>query len=272
LSNEQPGYISTERGRLFRVMHRPAAEPAAAVLLVPPCGDEKRAAYGACARLARALSSAGAAVLRFDCFGTGDSAGESAEVTLSSMREDARAAAGEIQRLVPGAPLMLLGVRLGASLALEICSGVGARKVAAIAPLLSGASWLRQERGRKRLRRSMVRREMTAAGADPQAVGEEPLPDGVADDLDGLPVSEIFAAELEAFDMGSSPLPGDRARSLLVQVSPRRTPLPEIADIAGRCGAEVLCLHLEPFWQPLEPGDLAALITPLEKFLLGDRQ
>ncbi len=266
---EENGYTTTERGRLFRVLHRPQGQARAAVLLLPPCGDEKRAAYGACARLARALCAAGAAVIRFDYFGTGDSSGESAELTLSSMRDDSLAVAAELKELLPGTPLVLLGVRMGASLALETSVELGAEKVVAVAPLVSGSSWLRQERGRKRLRRSMVRREMAAAGADLATLKEDAPPPGVAEDLDGLPVSEVFAAELEEFDLTSRELPSGSSQALLIQISPRKTPLPEVAHIAGRCGADVQCLHIAPFWQPLEPGDLDPLIRPLKAFLPG---
>ncbi len=266
------GYIRTERGSLFRVLNRPEQPPRAAVLLLPPCGDEKRAAYGACARLARALCAGGAAVLRFDYFGTGDSAGESAEVTLSGMQRDAELAAGHLGELAPGLPLCLLGVRMGASLGLRLAAGISAVRVAAVAPVISGSSWLRQERGRKRLRRSMVRREMTAAGAGAATSGKAELPPGVIEDLDGLPISETFARELEEFSLTAgmqTSAVGVAPPALLVQISPRRTALPEVASSAEHFGARLECLRLEPFWQPLEPPDLDELSKLLGEFLLG---
>jgi predicted alpha/beta hydrolase len=268
----ESGYIETDRGSLFRVLHRPQQEPHAAVLLLPPCADEQRAAYGACVRLARALCAGGAAVLRFDYFGTGDSAGESSQVTLSGMRHDAELAAAHLAELAPGRRLCLLGVRMGASLGLRLAADISATRVAAVAPVISGSSWLRQERGRKRLRRSMVRKEMAAAGAGAGTASGDvaELPPGIAEDLDGLPVSETFGRELEEFDLTES-TSGDAPPALLVQISPRRTPLPEMTRAAECFGARVECLRLEPFWQPLEPPDLDELSSLLGEFLLGGK-
>lgn len=254
------------------MLHRPEGAARAAVLVLPPCGDEKRAAYGALARLARHLAGAGAAVLRFDYYGTGDSAGESADASLSTMKRDAATAAAELGKLVPDAPLALLGARMGGGLALELAGELGAARAAAVAPVISGHSWLRQERGRRQLRRSMVRKEMAAAGgaAAEVEVEEAPLPEGAAEDLDGLPISAKFIEEMEAFDLAAGEKLANAPPALIVQISPRKTPLPEMEKVAERFGAEVRCMHIEPFWQPLEPGGLSPLAKYLESFLLKD--
>jgi pimeloyl-ACP methyl ester carboxylesterase len=238
--------------------------------VLPPCGDEKRASYNSLARIAGALCSAGAAVLRFDPFGTGDSAGESAEFSISTLRRDAAAARDELARLVPDAPLVLLGARLGGSAALLDAGELGAARVSAVAPIVSGATWLRQQRGRRQLRRSMVRKEMAALGAEASSAEEE-LPAGTAEDLDGLPISPDFVREMEALDLAAESRPGTAAgpHALIVQVSPRKTPLPEVDRAAGNFAAEVCCLHLEPFWQPLESPDVAPLAERLTAFLPG---
>jgi hypothetical protein len=260
---EESGYLPTGRGALFRVLHLPAGAARTAVLLLAPGADERRAAHGTLVRLARALSGAGAAVMRFDYFGTGDSAGESSDVTLSGMEADATAAAAELHRLVPDAPLCLAGARLGASLALVLGSALGAGRVAAVAPVTSGRTWLRQERGRSRLRRSMV-----AAAAKPGPAGG--AAEGV-EDLDGLPLSPRLVAELDAFEPAPCADAAALPAALVMQVSPRSSPLPETEALANRFGAAVACLRLEPFWQPLEQTDLGELPDCLERFLLEER-
>ena len=271
MSSEAPGYIETPAGSLFRMLHRPAGAVRAAVLLVPPCADEKRAAHNSLTRIARELCSSGAAVLRFDPFGTGDSAGESADFSASTLRRDAAAARRELNRLVPDAPLVIVGFRLGASAALLDAEASGAARVAAVAPIVKGASWLRQQRGRRRLRRSMVRREMAAMGAEAAAAAEAELPEGVVEDLDGLPLSADFVREIEKLDLTSASRPEGAAgpRALIVQVSPRKTPLPELERAAAAFAAEICCLQLEPFWQPLEAPDVAPLAARLRDFLPG---
>jgi pimeloyl-ACP methyl ester carboxylesterase len=271
---ETPLYIPTPAGPLFAVLHEPEGAVRAAALLLAPGLDEKRAAHGALARLARALAAAGCAALRFDYRGTGDSSGESAEVTLGSMEADAAAAAGFLRERSGGAPLVLLGFRLGASLALRLGPALGAARVAAVAPVTSGAVWLRQERGRTQLRRSMIARELAAAGAAAgtapgNAPAAAPLPAGTSEDLGGLPASARLIAELGALDLLAGAAAPAGPETLIVQVSPRKTPLPEIERLAGRLGARVECLNLEPFWQPLESPDVAPLAGLLAGFAAG---
>ena len=267
-------YIPATPGPLFGVLHRSedAEPPRAAVLFVPPALDEKRAAQGALARLARRLAASGCGVLRFDCYGTGDAAGESTEVTVSSMERDLAVAAGFLRAALPSAPLVLAGFRLGAGLALKLGAQVGAAKVAAVAPVASGASWLRQERGKSALRRSMIAREFAATRTEPAPAagpGEAPAPAGVEEDLGGLPLSARFVEELQALDLSSGSAPAGGPETLVVQVSPRKTPLPEVERLAAHHRARIQCLSLEPFWQPLENPDVAALADCLGRFALG---
>ena len=273
---EQPLYLPAAPGPLFGVLHRPEGDgaPRAAVLFLPPALDEKRASYGAMARLARRLAQAGCAALRFDPYGTGDSAGDSTDVSVSSMERDAAAAAGFLRGRCPGAELALVGVRLGASLALRLGPPLGAAKVAAVAPIASGANWLRQERGRRTLRRSMIARELAGrgSGGDAPAFPSEALPPGAAEDLEGLPLSAGFIAELGALDLlAGEPLAPGAPAALLVQVSPRKSPLAETEALARRFGARVACLGIEPFWQPLEHPSVDELAACLQEFLGGVR-
>jgi hypothetical protein len=137
---------------------------------------------------------------------------------------------------------------------------------------MGGASWLRQERGKSTLRRSMIARELAAAGTEgaPAAEpGEAPVPAGVAEDLGGLPLSARFVEELLELDLLNGPAPPGGPETLVVQVSPRKTPLPEVQRLAARYGARVECLSLEPFWQPLENPDVEALADCLGRFALG---
>ncbi|HOX08605.1 MAG TPA: alpha/beta fold hydrolase [Planctomycetota bacterium] len=270
---ETPLYIPTPAGPLFAVLHTPDGDrpPATAALLLAPGGDEKRAAHGAMARLARTLCTAGAAALRFDCRGTGDSAGEAADVTLESMEQDATAAADFLRARSGGAPLVLVGVRLGASLALRLGPVLGAARVVAVAPILSGATWLRQERGRTALRRSMIARELAAAGAAPgtgTASARTDLPAG-AEDLAGMPIGAEMIAGLGRLDLLAAPAGADAPETLIVQVSPRRTPLSEIARLGEAQRARVECLNLEPFWQPLESPDVGPLAELIRPFAAG---
>ncbi len=269
---EQPGFISTTTGdSLFSVLYLPEREPSCCLLICPAWGDEHRSAYGATVGISRFLADNGAAVLRFDYRGCGDSSGESSQITLSTLKSDITCAARALKNQFPTLPLILSGVRMGGDLALELADSLAALRVAAIAPVLQGAAWLGRERGRKRLRESMIRREAASSAATAQSVAKPStkLPDNLAEDLGGVPISKTMLSELERHDLLAMKLQPLSAESLLIQVSPRKTPLPKTQELAEKLQSTVACLHIEPFWQPMEPGNLQPLFEVLLNFLSG---
>jgi pimeloyl-ACP methyl ester carboxylesterase len=269
---EQPGFIPTDAGdSLFNVLHLPETEPSCCVLLCPAWGDEHRSAYGATVRIARFLADKGVAVLRFDYSGCGDSSGESSQITLSTLKSDITCAAEALKNRFPSLPLILSGVRIGGDLALELADSLAASRVAAIAPVLRGTTWLGRERGRKRLRESMIRREASSSSATGQSVVKPStkLPGNLAEDLGGVPISKTMLSELEKHDLLTRKFQPCNAETLLIQVSPRKTPLSETQELAEKLNSTVACLHIEPFWQPMEPGNLQPLFEVLLNFLPG---
>lgn len=73
-------------------------------------------------KLAVSLSESGFHVLRFDYFGTGDSGGDSTEVSLKGCREDILTAMEEIRDMTEAERVSLIGLRLGATLAAEVAA------------------------------------------------------------------------------------------------------------------------------------------------------
>jgi len=108
--------------RLFGVYHPAFTSRATvrAVVLCHPWGHEYIYAHRSMAKLASVLVENGFHVLRFDYFGTGDSAGDAVEVTLDGCREDILTAAEELMDMSGGERVSLIGLRLGASLAAEV--------------------------------------------------------------------------------------------------------------------------------------------------------
>lgn len=72
---------------------------------------------------ARAAAAAGYPVLRYHARGCGDSAGDSASITLGTLVEDARAAAEEAKRRSGATRVIWLGVRFGAIVAAQAAVG-----------------------------------------------------------------------------------------------------------------------------------------------------
>lgn len=89
-----------------------------AVLMLNPFGQEAVRVHRLQRVLADRLARAGHDVLRFDWFGSGDSAGDDLDADLPGWVDDALAAHRRLAMILPGRPIAWLGIRLGASVAL----------------------------------------------------------------------------------------------------------------------------------------------------------
>ena len=114
---------STSR-QLFGAYHSPPASVAGrgAALLCPPWGPEYLVSHRIFRRLAVRLSEGGYHVLRFDYFGTGDSAGEREDGDLESWQDDAEVALEELRDMSGFASVATFGIRLGAVVAWRLAT------------------------------------------------------------------------------------------------------------------------------------------------------
>jgi pimeloyl-ACP methyl ester carboxylesterase len=125
-----PFFFGTSAEPLFGVFHPPKASTAkgAVVLLCCPVGQEYMRSHRAFRQMALLLSRAGFPVMRFDYFGTGDSAGDTDQVSLERCRLDVETAVEELRDMTGVTPVALVGLRMGANIA------------ASAAPRLTGVS------------------------------------------------------------------------------------------------------------------------------------
>lgn len=114
---------STSR-QLFGAYHTPPASVAGrgAALLCPPWGPEYLVSHRIFRRLAVRLSESGYHVLRFDYFGTGDSAGEREDGDLESWQADAEIALEELRDMSGFPTVATFGIRLGAVVAWRLAT------------------------------------------------------------------------------------------------------------------------------------------------------
>lgn len=119
-----PFFFGTSARRLYGVYHpaQGARASVRAAVMCYPWGHEYIHAHRSMVKLAEILSRGGYHVLRFDYFGTGDSAGDATEVTLDGCREDIMTAAEEVLAMSGGETVSLIGLRLGAALAAEVAA------------------------------------------------------------------------------------------------------------------------------------------------------
>lgn len=115
------------------------------MLLCYPGAQEYNGAHWAFRRFARMLARAGHDVLRFDYFGTGDSAGESDEGRPNVWVDNVIEAASELREIAQARTLSVVGMRLGASLALRACAKeLNAKTLVLWDPVVSGRDYLRE--------------------------------------------------------------------------------------------------------------------------------
>ena len=116
-----PFYFGTEERRLFGVFE-PAAvgrTASAAVLLFNPFAHEAIHAHRLYRVLTQRLTRAGFDTMRFDYFGTGDSAGEDCDGELAGWAADGACAHEELVSRTNATRIVWIGARLGAAVAAQ---------------------------------------------------------------------------------------------------------------------------------------------------------
>jgi alpha/beta superfamily hydrolase len=115
---ETPMWLSTPNGDLYAVEYAPpGAVSRPPVVIAAPDGEERAWAARTLVIVARALAHHGSMVYRFDHLGQGESEGDYEATTWSSREADLDAALQMAQRRSGQTPIVL-GVRLGGTLAL----------------------------------------------------------------------------------------------------------------------------------------------------------
>lgn len=143
----RPLYFRKGNEYLFGCHHQPIgqAKSRGAVVLCPAIGDEYYYSHRTLRQLASQLARVGFHVLRFDYFGTGDSAGQDESATLAQWLLDVGSAIGEIKRLSRCDRVSVIGIRLGATLAWQaVKDRDDIEGLALWNPMLTGANLLNQ--------------------------------------------------------------------------------------------------------------------------------
>lgn len=137
--NEKTVYFG-DGGRLFGC-HHDVSGATTACLLVPPFGHEAVRSHRAFRQLASRLAGEGRHVLRFDFTGCGDSLGDPNAASLATWSEDIRTAREEAAHASGADRVVVIGLGLGATLAL-ISPGEAAAAMVAWDPVVRGGAWL----------------------------------------------------------------------------------------------------------------------------------
>ena len=237
-----PFYFGTGQRRLFGI-YTPAQAAAGAgvraVVLCAPWGHEYLGAHRSIRHLATLLSAAGLHVLRFDYFGTGDSAGDMRQASLDGWRSDIETAIDELKDTAGAAKVGLAGLRLGATLAASVAAK-RSRDVDALAlwdPIASGEKYMQE----------LVRAELEMRGVG-RTDAASPPGDGVEREVGGFPITPQMSLDLRGIDLGALQ-PAVAARTLAV-VSDAEFLETTRAALDGRCRAPAQVEHIAapPAW------------------------
>lgn len=140
-------FFGSSGRQLFGAYHTPpvGVSSRGAALLCPPWGSEYLVSHRILRRLAARLSDSGYHVLRFDYYGTGDSAGERDEGDLTSWYADAALALDELRDMSGQTTVAVFGIRLGAVVAWRLAlTRSDVRTLVMWDPVVNGADYVKE--------------------------------------------------------------------------------------------------------------------------------
>jgi uncharacterized protein len=145
----QAQFFGEDHRRLLGLFHAATRQSAdierPAVLICGPHGQEAVRGHRLLRVLADRLARAGHDVLRFDPYGSGDSAGDDHELDLTGWRQDVLCAARQLRHLSRAPAQLWIGFRLGATVACH-ASGVDPtirpRRLLLVEPVCDGPQYL----------------------------------------------------------------------------------------------------------------------------------
>jgi alpha-beta hydrolase superfamily lysophospholipase len=203
----EPLYFTSGDQQLFGWLHRSATASAATVGLVicKPFGYEALCAHRSIRAFAEAAAEQGIPTLRFDYLGSGDSADIDSDADqITAWTDDVVSAVTELRRRTGVERVCLLGIRLGALLAvLAAARCTSVQGLIMIAPVISGKRYLRE------LRTARLAALLGAVSADsPQDQSEIETASPGAKEMSGYAMSaatldSLSSVELDALTLAA---------------------------------------------------------------------
>jgi len=137
-------FDSGEGGFLYGCTYLPRVnQKEISVVLVPPLGRERLRCYRESANLARDLARHGYPVIRFDYRGEGESSGAFIDATMATRVDDIQQAVKEIQRQCGNRQICLIGIHVGALLAVQATERVATEYLLLCDPVCNPRTYAR---------------------------------------------------------------------------------------------------------------------------------
>ncbi|MES1981101.1 MAG: hydrolase 2, exosortase A system-associated [Pseudomonadota bacterium] len=197
----EPFHLAGAQGPLFCIHLYPHADVKGCVLYLHPFAEEMHKSRRMAALQARRFAAAGYAVLQVDLTGCGDSAGDFGDATWAGWLDDASRAYAWLSAAC-NAPMMVWGLRTGASLAVELARAqTDVQGVILWQPVANGEQYLTQ------FLRIKLASEMLNAG-DAQGGTKylrSQLESGASIEVGGYQLAGSMAGELARMKLTAAP-------------------------------------------------------------------
>ncbi len=250
---ETPFFFLNRGRRLFGVLHEPGGKsPREGFVFCSAFAEEKLWSHRVMVGFARLLVQRGHPVMRFDYQGSGDSEGDFEDTTIETMVSDTCCALRTFQERIrnPG-PVNLLGLRLGASIAVFAASESEAVKALLLwEPVVDGAGYAK----------SLLRVNLATQAAVYGNILENSdrivsrLNTGETANIDGYEMTSAMYRGIAGMDVGAlAALKSWNRPCLIVAVNrkkgARRPDLEKLQRHLG--GAHLYEVEEEPFWKEI---------------------
>ncbi|SFW29935.1 hydrolase 2, exosortase A system-associated [Nitrosovibrio sp. Nv17] len=273
----QPFFLQTDYGKRFCLYHEPheGAAYRAALIYIPPFGEEMNKSRRMAALQARAFAANGIGVLQMDLFGCGDSSGEFADARWDVWKRDVDYALGWLNDRT-AVPIGLWGLRLGALLTLDIARERqhALDKIVLWQPIVNGASFLTQFL-RLQLANEMLANDGDTAKTSGTRAMRDALANGETLEIAGYALAPDLAAaidELKASEFVIARKPIHWFEIVSEAGRPMSSAGLKVADAWKRNAVE-LHVHLVPglpFWATQEISECAPLIAATTEVVAGE--
>lgn len=213
-----------------------------------PLFDERKCAYRFSYQSRNAFESAGLNLERFDYRGTGEAEGEFENVSIETLHED-------LERQINGDEVSLIGLRFGATLALEYCSRnpESVRNLVLLEPVIDGAAYVDYLH-----RKQHIKDLMTGKSA-------LELQDNVYINIEGYKTKRHFIKQIESLDLTEMlPIKAINTSVLIVQIPKQSQIKPEITHLAELLTNSTKQIYIEnidtpTFWERIPISDYSKL-------------
>jgi exosortase A-associated hydrolase 2 len=273
-ASAEPFFLEGAPGQRFCLFHPPAPGPCrGALLYVHPFADEMNKARRVAALQARALAAAGFGVLQIDLYGCGDSSGDFSDARWDLWKQDLAAGHKWLAARL-GQPVSLLGLRLGALLALDYATdcALPLARVMLWQPVQSGAIFLKQ------FLRLLTANDILSdgKGAEKSAGGgslRDTLLGGQALEVGGYEIAPALGAAIDALDAAKLAVTRCPVDWFEVVSALDRPESVAVTRLAGRWREHGIALQMHrvvcpPFWATLEIAEAPELVATTTQVLL----